>query len=185
LLASSGKQHPELNSILAKAAGLGTGSMRLGDDQTQELIRQVREQGDASRGAEIFQRPELGCVVCHSLGGQGGNIGPDLSALGTAQPLDFILGAILDPQKEIKEGYSALNVVTKDGEEYQGYLVRESTDELVLRDIVRNQEVRLRKSAIQDRRSGGSVMPAGLADTLTRVEFRDLLRFLSEQGTAK
>ena len=31
------------------------------------------------------------------------------------------MGAILEPQKEIKEGYIAVAVTMKDGEEHQGY----------------------------------------------------------------
>jgi putative heme-binding domain-containing protein len=117
--------------------------------------------------------------------GQGGNIGPNLSALGSAQPVDFIVGAILEPQKEIKEGYTSISVTTTDGEEYQGYLVRETRDELLLRDVLQNREVRLRRAAVQEKRQNGSVMPAGLADTLSRDEFRDLVRYLSELGRTK
>jgi len=47
-----------------------------------------------------------------------------------------------------------------------------------MRDALQNQEVRLRQDAIQEKKQNGSVMPGGLADTLTRAEFRDLVRFL-------
>jgi putative heme-binding domain-containing protein len=114
--------------------------------------------------------------------GEGGRIGPELSALGTAQPVDFIIGAILDPQKEVKEGYISVSITTKDGEEYQGYQVRETAEELVLRDVLQNREVRLRRDMIAEKNQTGSVMPKGLADMLTREEFRDLVRFLSELG---
>jgi putative heme-binding domain-containing protein len=154
-------------------------------DETAALAAEVRVNGNAERGAEIFRRAEFGCVACHVVNGTGGNIGPDLSALGTAQPIDFIIGAIVEPQKEIKEGYLSISVTTKDGEEYQGYPVRETGDELVLRDVLQNQEVRLRRDVIKERKQNGSVMPAGLADTLTREEFRDLVRFLSELGKPK
>jgi putative heme-binding domain-containing protein len=120
------------------------------------------------RGREIYQRPELACVNCHRIAGQGGDTGPDLSALGSAQPVDFIIGAILDPQKEIKEGYAAISVTTKTGDEYQGYAVRETSDELVLRDLLQNKEIRLRRDGIQEKKQSGSVMPSGLADALTR-----------------
>ena len=79
------------------------------------------------------------------MNGEGGKIGPELSALGTAQPVDFIVGAILDPQKEVKEGYVSISITTKDGEEYQGYQVRETATEIVLRDILQNKEIRLRR----------------------------------------
>ena len=146
------------------------------------FTKEIRSQGDARHGAEVFRRAELGCTACHAVNGQGGHIGPELSALGAAQPVDFIIGAILDPQKEVKEGYSSISVTTKEGEEYQGYQVRETTDELVLKDVLENKEIRLRRDNIREKRQNGSVMPGGLADLLTRAEFRDLVRFLSELG---
>jgi putative heme-binding domain-containing protein len=182
LLSSSGKESAPLSSALTRAAGMTNVPARLDPTTLSRLVREVREHGDARQGAEVFRRPELGCLACHSLGGQGGAIGPDLSAVGTAQPIDFIIGAILEPQKEIKEGFTATYVTMKDGEEYQGYPVRESTDELILKDILRQREVHLRKAELQSRKQGGSLMPSGLADALSPGEFRDLVRFLSDQG---
>jgi putative heme-binding domain-containing protein len=156
--------------------------MRFTAEQLRAFVQEVRQQGKAAKGAEVFRRAELGCAACHSVQGQGGDLGPDLSALGTAQPVEFIVGAILEPQKEIKEGFAAISLVARDGEEYQGYLLRESSTEVVLRDVLRKQEVRLEKAAIQQRRAVGSIMPAGLANTLTRAEFMDLVCYLSELG---
>ena len=114
--------------------------------------------------------------------GEGGTIGPDLGALGTAQPVDFIVGAILEPQKEVKEGFVAVTIVTKDGEEFQGYQQRETAEEVHLRDVLQNRSVSIPKSAIRERRQAGSVMPAGLTDTLSREEFVHLVRYLTELG---
>ena len=76
----------------------------------------------------------------------------------------------------------AIEVETKSGETHQGYVLRENNDELVLRDVTAGQEIRLAKREIASRQQRGSVMPEGLADTLTRTEFRDLVRFLSDLG---
>lgn len=149
---------------------------------TADLIPEVRTRGNGKRGAEIYRRPELGCVACHTIDGQGGTIGPDLSALGSAQPLDFIIGALIEPQKEIKEGYMSVSLVTTDGEELQGYVRRESNDELTLRDVLQNRDFRIPRSRIKEKRQHGSVMPAGLLDTLSRDEVIDLVRYLSELG---
>lgn len=170
---------------LARVLNRGAKNSQMSAAEVAVFVAEVRGKGDAKRGAKIYQRPTLGCVACHAVNGQGGNIGPNLSAVGSAQPIDFIVGAILDPQKEIKEGFTSISVTTKDGEEFQGYQVRETKDELVLRDTLQNKEVRLRRASIQEKRASGSVMPAGLADTLTREEFRDLVRFLSELGRTK
>jgi putative heme-binding domain-containing protein len=185
VMSASGRRDEHLAQVLTAAAGLSNDARKLSAADIPALAVEVRADGDAVRGAEIFRRPELGCMACHAVNGQGGAIGPNLSALGTAQPVDFIIGSILDPQKEIKEGYTSIAVTTKDGGEYQGYAVRETGDEFVLRDVLQNQEVRLRRDTIRETKQNGSVMPGGLAETLTRAEFRDLVRFLSDLGTSK
>ena len=185
LMTTSGRRNEHLARLLTEAAGYLSQAQTMTPAEIVAFVAEVRAQGDAKAGADVFRRPQLGCLACHSVNGEGGNIGPNLSALGTAQPVDFIVGAILDPQKEVKEGYMSISVATKDGEEYQGYQVRETGDELVLRDALQNQEVHLRRDAIKQKKQNGSVMPGGLADTLTRAEFRDLVRFLSELGKPK
>ena len=89
---------------------------------------------------------------------------------------------MLEPQKEIKEGYMAISITTKDGDDYQGYLQRETAEEVVLRDVLQKREVRIRRDKIAEKKQSGSVMPSGLADLLTQAEFRDLLRYLSDLG---
>ena len=181
---ASGRRNDSLARVLAAAAGMTVGSFRMNPSEVATFVEDVRTHGNVKRGEQIYRRPELGCVACHVVDGEGGGIGPNLSALGTAQPVDFIIGAILDPQKEVKEGYTSISLTTVDGEELEGYLVRETKDEIVIRDVLRNQEVRLRSSAVKEKKQHGSVMPAGLADTLTRPEFRDLIRYLSRLGKA-
>jgi putative heme-binding domain-containing protein len=185
VMSAGGRSDDRLASVLNEAAGLRAQNSKITASEIARFVEEVRAGGDARRGAEIFRRPQLGCLACHVVNGQGGNIGPDLSALGSAQPIDFIVGAILDPQKEIKEGFTSVSVTTKDGEEYQGYQVRETKEEVVLRDVLQNKDVRVRRATIQEKRQSGSVMPSGLVDTLTRDEFRDLVSYLSELGRTK
>jgi putative heme-binding domain-containing protein len=170
---SSGRRDEKLARIVSPSAQRFSAS---------DLIPLVRSGGNAKRGAEIFNRPELGCVACHAVNGQGGSIGPDLSALGTAQPLDLIISAVLDPQKEIKEGYMSVSLLTQDGEELQGYLRRESSTDLTIRDVLQNQDIRIPRSRVKEKRQNGSVMPTGLVDSLSRNELVDLLKYLSELG---
>ncbi len=185
LMNAGGRRNESLAAVLMKASGGHAENSAMTAKEIGTFVEEVRLRGNAKVGAEVFQRPQLGCIACHAVNGEGGSIGPNLSALGSAQPIDFIVGAILDPQKEIKEGYTSISVTTKDGEEYQGFQVREAANELVLRDVLQNKEVRLRRAAIQEKRQNGSVMPGGLADTLRRDEFRDLVRYLSELGRTK
>ena len=51
------------------------------------LARDVREQGDAVRGAAIFYQPALTCVKCH-VGDEPSapTLGPDLAAASARRP---------------------------------------------------------------------------------------------------
>ena len=59
--------------------------------------------------------------------------------------------------------------------------MRESNTELVLR-TPEDREITLALKEIDEAQLGGSLMPDGLTDTLTRAEFVDLVRFLAEMG---
>lgn len=171
-LNSSGRRNEELAAIFRQNAG---GAKTVDG----AFVTEVRAHGDPGRGAAIFARKELGCTSCHKINGAGGVIGPDLTALGTAQPIDFIARAILEPQKEIKEGFISVSIATKDGDDYQGYIVRETREEVILRDPLPNREVRIPRAQIATLRANGSLMPNGLADSLSVEEFRDLVAYLA------
>ena len=115
LMNTSGRRNEPLARVLTEAAGYISRGQIMTPAEIVAFVAEVRAQGDAKAGADVFRRPQLGCTACHSVNGEGGNIGPNLSALGAAQPVDFIIGAILDPLKEVKEGYISISVATKDG----------------------------------------------------------------------
>jgi hypothetical protein len=87
----------------------------------------------------------------------------------------------VEPAKAVKEGYHATVVATTDGRILTGLKVRQTDTELVLRDA-EDREVTIPIDAVEEQKPAGSLMPAGLTDTMTRAEVVDLVRFLSELG---
>ena len=181
-LNSVGTRVPELRQVLSDSAGFSSEPLELSPVQLAGLVRQVENAGDAGRGEKLFRSPELNCLQCHAIGGGGGHLGPDLSGLGTGSPLDYIVESVLFPNQQIREGYEAWEVSTRDGDFYSGILVRETGDEMVLRDAV-HEEIAVALDEVANRRQAGSLMPDGLAAPLTQAELVDLLRFVSEVGT--
>ena len=184
-LGSIGREDKELLTIFNTAAGLTGEPLKATPEFVGKLAAEVRAQGDAARGRDVFRRADLNCLSCHVVGTEGGTTGPDLNSIGSGQPLDFIIGAVLEPNREVKENYEAIEVTTKDGETYTGYRVRSDAAELQLRDVARHQIVRLRRDQIAAQVQRGSVMPSGLVDHLTRAELCDLFRYLSGLGKAR
>ncbi|EDY18971.1 membrane-bound dehydrogenase domain protein [Chthoniobacter flavus Ellin428] len=148
------------------------------------IAADVTKNGNPKHGEEVFHRPEIACISCHHVGDKGGNIGPALDAIGSAQPLEFIIGAVLEPQREVKESFETYRITTKKGEELIGIIVAGNDSELTLRDPA-GMEHTVAQADIAKREFIGSLMPAGLTDNLSPEDLRDLFAYLSQLGKAK
>ncbi len=149
--------------------------------ELNQLVAEVAAHGDPARGELIFRRADLNCMSCHSLSKAGGEVGPDLSAVGQTSPSDYIINSILDPDQAIKEQYHTLIVQTSEGQVFQGIVTDKDEQRIVLKDATGAPRV-VPVASIEDQKPGGSLMPKGLANLMTHAEFVDLVRFLSELG---
>jgi putative heme-binding domain-containing protein len=178
---ASGREEPKLIDALTKAGGLSAASQAPTPEQMKALVAEVSSQGDAARGESVFRRKDMACLKCHAIAGAGGQVGSSLESIGASAPVDYLIDSLLQPGKAVKEGYHSLVVATNDGRVVTGIKVRQSDSELVLRDA-EDREVAIPLATIDEQKPGGSLMPAGQTDILTRAEFVDLVRFLSELG---
>ena len=170
-----------LTDALSKAGGLAAGKKEPTPEEVKLLAAEVLQSGDPVRGEEIFRRKELQCLACHGIGGAGGQVGPDLTSIGASAPVDYLVESILIPNKAVKEGYHAVRVQTVAGQTHAGIKVRQTKAELVLR-TPEDKEIVIPANDVDEVKDSRSLMPDGLADTLTRRELTDLVRFLSELG---
>ena len=176
-----GHAEPSLVAALSRAAGISAENKPLTPPQLNQLVAEVAAQGDPARGELVFRRADLNCMSCHSLAKAGGDVGPDLIALGQTSPSDYIINAIDNPDQSIKEQYHTLVVLTSDGQVFQGIVTDKDEQRIVLKDATGVPRV-VPVASIEDQKAGGSLMPKGLANLMTRAEFVDLVRFLSELG---
>jgi putative heme-binding domain-containing protein len=182
LVETSGIKNGELLAALSKLGSVQRSPRSM--DQLALLVEQSAR-GNVAQGREIFQRAELTCIKCHAVKGKGGEIGPDLSSIGAAAPVDYLIESLLAPSNKIKEGYRMSVIITEDGDAYSGTVVREDDRIVLIRNAV-GQENRILKSKIESREtSGTSMMPSGLTANLPDEEFLDLIAYLSSLGRAK
>jgi putative heme-binding domain-containing protein len=178
---SSGRDAPALVAALTKAGSLTFGPRKLPPKELAQMVADVMRQGDPARGERIYRRKDMLCLKCHAIGGAGGQVGPDMTSIGASAQIDYLIESIVEPNKAVKEGFHSTLITTTKGNQLSGIKVRETTNELVLR-TAEDKEITLSPKDIEERSMGGSLMPDGLTDTLTRPEFVDLVRFLSELG---
>ncbi|HYR59286.1 MAG TPA: c-type cytochrome [Chthoniobacteraceae bacterium] len=142
--------------------------------------RECLEGGDAAAGREIFtKKPEAGCIRCHRVEGEGGEIGPDLTALRQVTDRVFILESIIDPNAVITSGFQNFLFTLKNGETLSGIVNLESSEELVVTSVVDGRKRTLKLADIAGRMPLPSAMPPGFGLTLGKRALRDLVEFLA------
>ena len=179
--AAAGDEAVVLVAAIRKSGGLVTGGVPLDAERLVALVTAVGQRGDAMRGEEVYRREELACQSCHAIGGAGGLVGPDLSSIGGAAQVDYLVEAVLLPNKIVKENYHSRIVATDEGLILTGIPVQRANEVLKLRDA-EGRVMDIPIASIENEGEGPSLMPDGLADTLAEGELVDLVRFLSELG---
>jgi len=152
-------------------------------DDLDDWLKQVGEGGDVAKGWRVFFSNTKGkCAACHVRDGRGATVGPDLTNIRTlAADRKRLLESILHPSREIGPMYTTWKIRTKDDQVIVGlklngggigqsarYLLADSTTVDVKIEDIDEQAV-----------SEKSIMPEGLVQTMSMVELRDLLAFLS------
>jgi putative heme-binding domain-containing protein len=117
------------------------------------------------------------CGKCHTLFGEGGQVGPDLTPYQRGD-LDRLLLNVVNPSAEIREGFEGYIVETKTGRVVTGFLADQDNRVVVLRGVD-GQSLVIPRSEIEDmRRSDRSVMPEETLKDLTEQQVRDLFAYL-------
>jgi putative heme-binding domain-containing protein len=180
-LYTAGRSDRELTDVLSKAAGLSGEFKPPTPAQIKDLAAEVLAKGDPARGERLFRRADLGCFKCHALQRAGGNVGPELTALGGSSPVDYIVASVLDPNAAIKEQYTTRIITTVEETVVTGIVVSRDDQRVLLRDAT-GKLLTIPVKDIESEREGRSLMPEGLTRFLTHQELLDLCRFLAELG---
>ena len=125
------------------------------------------------------------CNQCHIVAGYGVNLGPNLTDVAKRFKGRKLLQQVLEPSVEINEKYRTVAIETTDGKLITGVQQREDATSihLIPNLLVPQAITEVPKSKIEERfTSKISMMPAGLANVLTKDEILDLLAYLEAGG---
>lgn len=146
-------------------------------------IKLLAEPGDAAAGRRLFfSAVGPKCSVCHRHGGRGGDIGPDLTTIGTATSRERIVSSILAPSRDVAPHYETWILVTDDGKTHVGQRLPKAGDDgrEPYADPNGNRFELPSESIIHREASKTSIMPAGLEKSISTKDLRDLVTFLME-----
>jgi putative heme-binding domain-containing protein len=178
----------ELESIISSGVpGTGMPPFRqLGRPAISTLITYVKTlqgkgariplPGDPASGRSIFFGAGQ-CSTCHMVAGQGGFLGPDLTAYGQTHTAEQIQAAITNPAARESQK-SAITVTTSAGARYEGVLRNEDNFSLQMQSpdgafhFFRKADLKAMD------RSQESLMPSDYRSRLSAVELKDICSFL-------
>ncbi|QHV99686.1 c-type cytochrome [Spirosoma endbachense] len=125
------------------------------------------------------------CSSCHSMQGSGGDIGPDLTQLGTRFSNKDILEAIIEPSKTVSDQYASSIFYLKNGQSVVGRLVNEDkVNYSISQNPFAPDQLRKipKKDVTSKRYSQESIMYPGLINSLNPNELADLMAYLKSGG---
>ena len=175
------KKDTDAADLLGQVVKLGL-NITNSSAEVAKLKALVKSKGDPNRGRALYLDPNrLACAKCHKMEGVGGAIGPDLTKLWQTSTLEKLVESLVEPSKEIKEGYQTYLATTVKGKIYSGLKISQSKTEVVLRDV-NGQDVRLPLKEVESLEATKvSLMPDNVIALLSYEQFIDLLAFLQDQ----
>ncbi|MFN0109424.1 MAG: PVC-type heme-binding CxxCH protein [Blastocatellia bacterium] len=150
----------------------------------RELESLLTAGGDVGSGRNLFFGKRAACSACHTIGLEGGRVGPDLTSIGAIRSGHDILEAIVFPNATFVPGHEPRRVTTKSSNQvYTGVINDfESTRDAIVLMAGPNDKVRIPRDDIASiKASSVSLMPEGFAAQLTQKELADLLAYLKAQ----
>jgi len=163
----------DLNKIRNKKGQIGESSIE------DIMLAMDHIKGNPANGRKLFI--QQGCNTCHALDKSEVMKGPFMGQIGSIMTRKQIAESILKPNASISQGFSTVQIETKDGKKVLGFVTDESAGKLTLRDItgaVHHIDV---KNIKERKELKYSMMPTGMANALSYEEFASLITFLSQQ----
>jgi putative heme-binding domain-containing protein len=138
----------------------------------------VKQTGNAAAGKKVFETVGT-CIKCHKVKGEGKDVGPDLSEIGSKLSKEAFFVSILDPSAGISHNYETYVARLDDGTAVTGVLVSDTDEELILKTAEAIVKKLPKAEVEQYKKTTVSLMPADLQKALTAQNLVDVVEYLT------
>jgi putative heme-binding domain-containing protein len=137
----------------------------------------MKLKGDPVRGKQVFDTHGT-CAKCHKVRGEGKEVGPDLTEIGSKLASDALFVSILDPSAGISHNFDAYTLETKSGMVLTGLLVNRTEQSVTIR-TAESIDKEVPTSEVEELlKSKTSLMPADLQKLMSIQELVDVVAYL-------
>lgn len=153
---------------------------QVGKSSIEDVLLAINKlQGDPLKGKTIFNNQ--GCIACHSLSRTEKMKGPFMGQIGSIMNREQIAESILKPDASISQGFATVMITAKGDKTYMGFITEETAAKIVMRNIA-GEVFNIKTTDVLSRKEmENSMMPQGLANSLSYDELASLVTFLSQQ----
>jgi putative heme-binding domain-containing protein len=169
------------NDIADRPQPKGPGRRRT-QEEAVALVEMLSKQ-NFEQGKNMYEATL--CSSCHTMRGEGGAVGPDLTKVGSRFSAKDILIHTLDPNKEVSDQYAATVFTMKDGSSIVGRLINEEDGKyFVSQNPFMPQTLREvpKADVVSTKLSKVSLMLPGLLGRLNDEEIKDIVAYLVAGG---
>jgi putative membrane-bound dehydrogenase-like protein len=147
-------------------------------DDKLAAFRETLQGGNAERGKHVsLEHLAAQCTRCHKIGGEGAEVGPDLTKISKLMNREQLLEALVLPNATIAKGYDIIMITLKDSKTLSGSVEKENAKELHLRAADKTLTT-IAIDQITQRTVPMSMMPP-MDALLNKRELRDVIEYLT------
>jgi len=184
LYAHGGRDAELYASVRYGIPGTEMAPVRVTDDEVWKLVAFVKRlgsqgllekaSGDPAAGRLVYQKS--GCMSCHRIDNEGGNLGPELTTIGRRRGLAFLVESLVKPEAEVPINYRSVQVVLKNGQTVTGIRVNRDDLSIQIRDSRDNFRSFLMENVQDIRFDKPSMMPSYAS--MNQKDLDDLVAYL-------
>ncbi|TWU06104.1 c-type cytochrome [Stieleria varia] len=137
----------------------------------------VKRKGNVDAGGIVF-RTEGTCINCHKVRGEGKEVGPDLTEIGSKLSREAMYVSILDPSAAVSHNFETYSLLTEDGSTVTGLLISETDQAVTLRTSEGIDKTVAQDSIEILKKQSKSLMPQDLQRLMTVDQLVDLVEYL-------
>lgn len=144
--------------------------------KTKTAVAPAPPTGDGASGERIFR---ANCSSCHMVDGRGGQLGPDLTRIGSGRPRAGLQAKLRGAIDVVRPGYEAVTIVTREGDRIRGVKKNEDEFSIQVMDTRERLQGFVKANLTQLTIEKQSLMPVYGPDRLNDRDLADLLRYLT------
>lgn len=171
------------NNITNGIPGTEMPSIFFSPDRVWQIVAYIRSLngtsapplGDKAAGLALFRTK--GCINCHSVKGQGGQLGPDLMDVGASRSVKNLRESIVDPDAQVPPQYWIVSFEDQSGIYVKGFLLNEDTYTVQLLDMRGSLRSYDKVTVSGYKIDKHSAMPS-YRSSLTSAQLNDLVAYL-------